>query len=280
MDDIVSQPEQRLLIPELAPPQGPNLSATARLLLGLLRRLCKKKKATFCYASHDWLAGALRRSITTIKRCLEELHTLGYVHWTRTGGWNRYDLKSPAWPIRQPKNGLSDSPKMAYRLDDSGITNSGNNNTADAVAERKIEPEEGAMTQRQPIQGTSVPAAEPSATSPVKSDLIKALVDRGLSESLARQKVSSSDPALIREILEFHRGQKDLRSPVRALRSMLENPAKWEIERTETGWRSPAPDEPREDRATHDAKLIRQRQEREERIRKLRSQPYEGLHHG
>lgn len=113
-----------------------------------------------------------------------------------------------------------------------------------AAAAEEVKPAEGATTQRQPIQGTLVPAAEPSAMQPAeRAELIACLIERGMPRSIAESNVGqAADPALIREILAFHQRQKErgnLKNPPGALRSMLTDPARWGIESTEAGWESP-----------------------------------------
>ena len=88
----------------------------------------------------------------------------------------------------------------------------------------------------------AVAAAVVAVVSPEEeASLIAALEARGLSHALARRHASASaDPALLREILGFHDATKaTLRNPVGALRSMLQDSARWGFERTPSGWVRP-----------------------------------------
>jgi hypothetical protein len=274
--NIISTPEHATLFPGFEPtkrprPEASGLTKIGARLLSLLHRLTKN--TGYVYARQIELARMLGCTDRQVRRCLEDLAIRGHVHWERYGARNHYFLGSPVKPKCPdicPDICPGLSPKMSGSpLDD---LKKQSNNSRKAAAEIKTKPEEGATTLRQPTQRPSGPAAEPSAISRTDCELVNALMDRGLSEPLARHAVSSSDPALIREILVFHRGQKYLRSPVGALRSMLENPTRWGIG---PGWKAPTETQLNRD-ATGD-KLFRDRQERERRRQEVMSEPWEDL---
>lgn len=111
-----------------------------------------------------------------------------------------------------------------------------------AAAEISQGSQNGQTTLRQPIQGPYGPAAEPMA----ELALIDALVKRGLSPTLAkRHAAETADPALIREILAYHDAERGMfHKPAGALRSMLQDPARWGFELTTSGWTRPPPSGP------------------------------------
>jgi hypothetical protein len=73
------------------------------------------------------------------------------------------------------------------------------------------------------------------------ADLIRELVNRGLSAAKAKRFVAD-DAALVRAVLEYHAETPGLQNPPGALRSMLEDPEDaWMFERQPDGsWRKPA----------------------------------------
>jgi len=93
------------------------------------------------------------------------------------------------------------------------------------------------------IQGTgTMPTGEEKfeADGVLRSELER----RGLAAQTAKRLVQSADPALIREVLEFHaRKCSTLKKPAASLRSMIERPEKWFFARGSDGvWLAPRDD--------------------------------------
>src|SRR5262249_47026569 len=78
---------------------------------------------------------------------------------------------------------------------------------------------------------------------PQKKDLLSALEKRELPPA-AKAAAEAADPALIREVIALYDVEKApgrLRNPRGCLRSILEDPGRWGIELTSSGWHGPAP---------------------------------------
>jgi hypothetical protein len=86
------------------------------------------------------------------------------------------------------------------------------------------------------------PTAEASAAGDAREPLLYELERRGLPAVVVERYAASTDPALLREILDFHaRKQRlgELKDPVAALRGMIRDPQGWGFVATETGWKPP-----------------------------------------
>jgi hypothetical protein len=294
MDDIVSSPGQKLLIPELACRALKSSPALALWLkLVELNGLPKSQKLGYVFASQKWLARELgyssepddtfRNGARTVQRHLDNLYALGLVHWTRvrdgkSRGENRYYLHPPC-PQEIPAANADEG--------DKNVACTGPNVACKATKMSPALHEEVFL--KRSSSRVAAAAEEEKPKEDKRQQAIQIFSSLGIPAEKVRRHVAK-DPDLGLEVARHceERFSDKRAKPVddreRYALGALLHPEIYTIEEIDGAWKRPSPTGPHkpspDDRAKADGEWLRVRQEEAARFERLRNQPWEGLRRG
>jgi DNA-binding Lrp family transcriptional regulator len=210
-----------------------------------------------CYPSYEKVADEIGASRRAVIDAMKRLERLGLVQVTRASNRaNRYRMPGVLIGLDEPEESPAGVSEMHPTVQEMHPTVQEMHPTV-----QEMHPNYSQRTTPKERQQQAAAAVEKS---PEQTEAVAALVARGVPELLAERHVGYADPSLVAAaIVEFDGIENKRRPPAAIFAAIFGDPAKFGIEKTQTGWRSAnTPTKTREQKDTeYAAELQRRRQE-------------------